>query len=131
MRSFKCATDCSGGLGQSINEYVDGSNKCQLCHNECSTCTGPDANNCKSCPVSKVLLSTKSCADKCPDKFFEDLSHVCQDCYSRCKTCSGSAETECLTCNEATHVLTLTKKCAAYCSGDIETEINEFVNVDK
>lgn len=69
--------ECVGGF------YVDDENKCQVCSDDCKTC------------------SAETHCTACHDGFYED-SGDCLHCNANCKTCSGPDNNECLSCYDAT-----------------------------
>eukprot|EP00052_Salpingoeca_macrocollata_P018910 m.155884 g.155884 ORF g.155884 m.155884 type:complete len:5601 (-) comp20817_c4_seq1:60-16862(-) len=74
---------------------------CQTCHSSCGNCTGPNGDQCTSCPGSLVLSASGACVTECePGYFPEDVNGVpsCTSCHGACANCSGVAITDCTAC---------------------------------
>ncbi|EAR87310.2 H-type lectin domain protein (macronuclear) [Tetrahymena thermophila SB210] len=83
---------------------------CNNCHINCLSCSGPQSNNCLSCPPSLPFFNTKTneCLVQAPASGYycqsnsnTSLSYQ-QDCYpcdQSCLQCSGPISTNCLNCN--------------------------------
>ncbi|NXB01917.1 PCSK5 convertase, partial [Cnemophilus loriae] len=77
-------------------EYLDDSQECQLCETSCQKCTGPQSDNCISCPLTRVF-DDGSCVMQCPRGKFE-FKQQCHLCHHTCLDCSGSEPNKCTTC---------------------------------
>ena len=117
-------TACTGTLylwyGQCLNPCPDGwyaattTNECLPCHSSvvnplsCTTCNGPNSNNCLTCgPNSYLQVSTSTCISACPTiAWYGDTADwTCKPCYVNtgsnpysCETCNGPSATNCATC---------------------------------
>ena len=66
------------------------------CDGTCLTCSGPNPNQCLSCPEGTTLyLST--CTHRCPPHTYSDGA-ACRHCHKSCDSCMGPSEDNCLTC---------------------------------
>ena len=94
-----CLPSCPSGYTQdSINR------NCTIpCHSTCEYCTGPNSNQCTSCPVGSYLqLDGSSCDFNCPSGYIPNATaRMCTNpsCDYTCSVCTGSASTyKCLSC---------------------------------
>lgn len=100
---------------------------CKACSAACSTCTGPRAVDCYTCPGAEHLQTAGShghdveedgkhageCVNACSNFYFEaiDPSHlgqaqprVCKKCSTSCGSeCTSHKSTDCITCNADTN----------------------------
>ncbi|KAI4878135.1 hypothetical protein NFI96_007718 [Prochilodus magdalenae] len=114
LHDGKCLDDCPKGYFRNVQEK-----KCESCHDSCTDCIGPDADDCTSCwnPLAvhyngECLSSCPSntyrdktecrdhmCVAMCPDGYYSDNDkRECVKCYVTCATCHGYHSTNCLTC---------------------------------
>lgn len=70
---------------------------CDMCHPSCSTCFGPEDDECFSC-FHPLKLFGLSCVDECPTGHFEDNDETCHVCHDGCSACIGPRENDCLDC---------------------------------
>lgn len=100
--SGKC--DCLPGF------YDDGSTSvCQPCHFSCSTCMGPNSNQCITCPSGANRddnSATGSHDCPCSARFYEKNVLLCGACDISCGNCSGPASNQCLTCSTTSNRIT-------------------------
>jgi len=82
------------------NEYYDSINfSCEFCDTACSTCYGPNPNNCLSCPLS-LLLHIADCVVTCPLGFATRDGLTCVPCTdANCELCSQQNPDLCLHCD--------------------------------
>ena len=78
-----------------------------LCDTSCSSCNGPNPNNCLSCyPLASLSNGICTCIDY---HYIEEFCSppipctsapysACRRCHLSCKTCAGPTENECLSC---------------------------------
>ncbi|NXE56364.1 PCSK5 convertase, partial [Casuarius casuarius] len=79
-------------------EYLDDSQKCQLCEASCQKCIGPEQDNCISCPGTRyVAFDDGRCVMQCPRGKFE-FKGQCHLCHHTCLDCSGSEPNKCTVC---------------------------------
>ena len=70
------------------------------CDVSCTTCSGPGATDCLSCPQTLILQKDRSCAGSCPQGQFHSSNNVCADCHSTCLACdTGSGANDCTACH--------------------------------
>ncbi|KAL4465856.1 hypothetical protein ABPG74_004093 [Tetrahymena malaccensis] len=83
---------------------------CNTCNVSCLSCTGPQANNCLSCPPTLPIFNTitNQCLAQAPSSGYycqnsSDISlsyqQNCSPCDPSCLQCSGPLSTNCLSCN--------------------------------
>ncbi|KAL4464778.1 hypothetical protein ABPG74_011339 [Tetrahymena malaccensis] len=127
----QCASKCGSGKYQNPNNtciagcpqgfYPDSlSQKCQICHPFCSTCTGPSQQECQSCNFPYIFnAAAYTCTDrkcdlscatcfglaannclKCFKGFYLDGNNTCQQCSPQCQECYGSND-QCIKCSNA------------------------------
>lgn len=94
-----CLTSCPQGYFKDTTN-----NLCVACNSACSTCFGPEANQCYSCNSNYFLQSSESttCLTSCdssPNTWTDSVNRRCQPCDVSCMTCNGSGKTKCLSCN--------------------------------
>jgi len=66
------------------------------CHPTCTTCFGPEPDQCLSCPRD-TILHKNACIQDCPTHTFFNGSG-CQHCHASCASCAGPAEDNCDSC---------------------------------
>jgi proprotein convertase subtilisin/kexin type 5 len=83
--------------------------KCLPCDPSCVQCTGPNSNDCSSCPdsyyfirlcknpVDGTLVPTKSDGFSCVDDTFI-VVNTCQPCFLGCAKCVGLQNNDCSSC---------------------------------
>ncbi|NWX95910.1 PCSK5 convertase, partial [Nothoprocta ornata] len=77
-------------------EYLDDSQKCQLCEVSCEKCIGPERDNCISCPSTRAFDDGR-CVMQCPRGKFE-IKGQCHLCHHTCLDCNGSEPNKCTAC---------------------------------
>ncbi|EAR93924.2 zinc finger LSD1 subclass family protein (macronuclear) [Tetrahymena thermophila SB210] len=78
--------------------YCDpNSNICVDCYLTCSSCSGPDQNNCTSCKNGGYLYNG-ICSVSQPNKTYCDDKQVCKDCNPSCLACKDSPN--CTACSQ-------------------------------
>ncbi|CAK63126.1 unnamed protein product (macronuclear) [Paramecium tetraurelia] len=103
-----------GYFDTGINEIICEKN----CHNTCSSCASPSADQCTSCPVTRKpdrIGTTFGCLCNDSHKYSDDTQSECQECHFTCKTCYGAEYNNCLTCDENAFRNFSMRKCI--CSG--------------
>lgn len=71
------------------------------CHPDCASCSGPQFNQCTSCPPSRPALQAGRCLPTCAkSEFFDKGSTSCKSCDDSCTTCSASGADQCLSCTD-------------------------------
>ena len=76
--STTCSDSCPAGYGGNSS-----TNTCVQCDTSCSTCSGPNNNQCSACNSGYFLQpgSTTCLLDSCPDGSWKDSSnHICASC---------------------------------------------------
>eukprot|EP00049_Salpingoeca_infusionum_P005502 m.92811 g.92811 ORF g.92811 m.92811 type:complete len:2840 (+) comp12991_c0_seq1:76-8595(+) len=121
LRDRECRT-CTTASSCNSQEYLAGTcggssgtenPRCAACHPTCATCTGPNANQCKSCTDGLNLRGT-TCVNECPDGEY-DAGTSCASCSASCATCFGPGDSHCLSCTGSTALDTSSASCVATC----------------
>ncbi|XP_025062352.1 extracellular matrix protein FRAS1 isoform X12 [Alligator sinensis] len=99
LHSEKCMSECPAGY------YAGSTRRCRACHESCSTCTGPLATHCTSCPLS-LALRQGQCLSSCGEGFYRDHD-VCKGCHPSCHACIGPESFHCTRCREPEEALQL------------------------
>ena len=95
----RCVASCTP-----LGKYNDALNRCDACHPECRTCSGPARAQCLSCnpASSQPFLVGSQCVGSCPEGHFvidDQSSFGCMGCHATCSTCSNSTSASCTSCN--------------------------------
>ncbi|EAR86195.2 REJ domain protein (macronuclear) [Tetrahymena thermophila SB210] len=85
----QCVSSCNN------NQFANQQNQCQLCDNNCASCSGSSSNNCLSCN---------------PGKYYNQATNQCI-CDPICKTCDGPNSNNCLSCQQGKYYNSTTKQC--------------------
>lgn len=89
---------CDSNCNNSIGQYPDVNNYCQLCSVYCFKCAG-SANLCTQCVAAQNRIKNGNICMCDPNGYYDDLSSlVCPKCYYTCLTCSGPSAGQCITC---------------------------------
>ncbi|KAG9019589.1 hypothetical protein FRB90_000053 [Tulasnella sp. 427] len=74
---------------------------CVSCHEDCATCSGPNFDQCTSCPVDRpVKTAAGRCLKTCSrGQFWNEASGTCDQCNSGCATCAAGGSDQCLSCS--------------------------------
>ena len=84
--NLTCVADCEVGYykdHQIFSDYETG--VCELCHENCISCTGPETTDCQECHST----------------FYMDVDTGCTACHSNCATCDGGMDmTDCTSCSD-------------------------------
>ncbi|EKM83166.1 hypothetical protein AGABI1DRAFT_69401 [Agaricus bisporus var. burnettii JB137-S8] len=89
----KCVSSCPS------DTFPSNSTSCGTCHGDCASCSGPQFNQCTSCPPNRPVLKDGRCLSTCAKgEFFDKTSSSCTGCDSNCETCSASGPDKCLSC---------------------------------
>lgn len=107
-----CPANCSGngacrGTGCACLAGYYGTDCGKQCHVTCSSCSGPEAEDCLSCFDQALLSPLGTC--ECPIGLLysaENRSCVWDTltCHPQCLTCSGPTSTNCLSCFQSAHI---------------------------
>ena len=143
----QCIDSCGDGF------VVLGQNICEKCHFSCSTCSGPNADQCvqcdaqgqypyakdslclRSCPTGTfhVLLASgfKACVTSCKSTFYVDPnSNTCLRCDPTCGSCSGSGVDQCTSCDPSgAYPYALDGQCLSSCPADTVLEDRNGVQI--
>ncbi|XP_077377227.1 proprotein convertase subtilisin/kexin type 5b isoform X4 [Festucalex cinctus] len=94
LHADKCVDDCPAGFFPSEQQR-----ECVRCHADCSSCDGPDHDDCKMCRNPKARRYNGECLPQCPSNaYYEKADGECRDCDHSCLTCSGNGPSSCLSC---------------------------------
>ncbi|EAR88128.2 zinc finger lsd1 subclass family protein (macronuclear) [Tetrahymena thermophila SB210] len=109
----QCISICPSGT---YANTATNNNQCLPCNSNCSTCNGPNSNNCTSCPLSFYLQSsTSTCVSSCNSNQYADNSlSKCINCNLTCTTCSGSSN-NCQSCSGFLFLSTSGNTCTINC----------------
>jgi proprotein convertase subtilisin/kexin type 5 len=66
-----CTKNCP-----SLTYKSEDDRKCKPCDNTCLTCSGPNMDDCLTCP-SIYYFYDKKCIPACPDRYFSDANRRC------------------------------------------------------
>ncbi|KAM4616792.1 proprotein convertase subtilisin/kexin type 5-like [Polymixia lowei] len=95
LHKDKCVDDCPAGYFAS-----EGQQECVSCHADCTSCDGPDSDDCSVCRNPKAVRYNGECLPECPSNTYHDkATSECRDCDRSCLTCSGPEPSSCLTCS--------------------------------
>lgn len=88
-----CVSSCPDHM---ITNQLSGTCVDTSCHTSCSTCYGPEANQCMSCHGG-LIFHDNSCLENCPQHTYFNGSS-CLHCHDTCTSCGGPAANNCLSC---------------------------------
>ncbi|EAR92882.2 transmembrane protein, putative (macronuclear) [Tetrahymena thermophila SB210] len=93
---------CTNNYYLYVNPSDPNNSTCQQCDSRCSSCYGPNVNQCYSCTAGNYLLNN-SCltSSQClalGGYYTDDLKQLCSSCYPLCKSCLTSNQQQCLSC---------------------------------
>ena len=102
-------TNCFSEDEKELNWYLDYNiMRFALCDNKCSSCYGPNQDNCLTCfdPNDKpdlAYLYHEACINECPEGTYSvqqpEKYYKCKNCYENCKTCSESGNYNTMKCD--------------------------------
>ena len=103
LSSGNCKKDCK----EEGEFYVESSNSCQSCHENCLTCKGANRLDCLSCgPGSRLRIlnqgaSSGDCRKGCQaeGEDYIESSNTCGKCSLNCLACEGGGQKECSSCS--------------------------------
>ncbi|EAR95046.2 TNFR/NGFR cysteine-rich region family protein (macronuclear) [Tetrahymena thermophila SB210] len=123
-----CISVCP--IGTYSNISVTLGNICSACHSSCTSCSGPNSNNCLSCSGTLYFdSSNNTCTSICPDGTYQDSSSNCSQCNSTCATCEGSASF-CKSCSGTLFLDESTNSCNPTCpQGTYQNAIGNICTV--
>ncbi|KCV69782.1 hypothetical protein H696_03227 [Fonticula alba] len=113
-----CGQACPAGH---FADLADGS--CQACDISCATCTGPDADQCDSCPPGLGLAPVVAglagaCVSGCPAGHYRDpVSGGCAPCDAACAACNGPSDQDCWSCPPGLADVLQDGACVLACAG--------------
>ena len=106
-------TNCFSEEEKELNWYLDNNTKrFSLCNDKCSSCFGPNTNNCLTCFDTDITselnyLYNNECLNQCPEGTFAEKQkegyYKCNSCFINCKTCNeagNSTDMKCISCYE-------------------------------
>ena len=90
---------------------------CNACYAYCTTCTGPNKNNCASCADGFYFNPTnQTCSTSCPDGYWKDKSsNNCASCDAACLKCLSAGSEQCVDCVEGYYLQPQSVGCNASC----------------
>ncbi|KAJ0067867.1 hypothetical protein NL108_011448, partial [Boleophthalmus pectinirostris] len=96
LHKAACVEDCPVGF------FVDtGGQECVKCHSECSSCDGPDSDDCIVCAHPKAVRYRGQCLGQCPSNtYYDQATNECRECDVTCLTCSDHLPSSCISCPE-------------------------------
>jgi hypothetical protein len=94
---------------------------CFACHSECESCSGPNNNNCLSCPSGLKLTVQNTCGCPINSSLSSGGTCICKSgsynngtdcqlCDSNCATCIGTS-TKCLSCGMNSFLMETISQC--------------------
>jgi hypothetical protein len=118
--NFTCVSNCNDG-------YYASGGSCQLCTNNCTTCS-EQASNCMSCS-GLYSLYQNTCTKNCPAAYSIVTNNICTACSNSCLNCSSIDY--CYKCPLST--VLLNGKCSTSCPSPLvmyyNTSSNKYVCV--
>jgi len=96
LQSCKCLTT----EGYYIGTNEDGLEFCSKCHILCTSCFGPNFNQCKICDIRRnvTMIADNECG--CSSGYYYNIEKdSCSPCNSLCKGCTGPSASECRACD--------------------------------
>eukprot|EP00347_Sterkiella_histriomuscorum_P003818 403362821 len=99
VKNSKDGNVCVGNC-ESVGLFYDATNNiCVGCHPACSTCFGPENEQCFECNDGFVQVDKYTCDTECfPENSYIVNKTVCQPCNLACKSCYGPEITQCHDC---------------------------------
>lgn len=67
LHEGKCHDDCPEGYFTNVQQK-----RCEPCHTDCTSCDGPDPDDCISCKGSRALRYNGKCLNNCPSYTYLD-----------------------------------------------------------
>lgn len=98
------------------DEYMDKESlSCNKCHPDCISCTGPNSDDCLSCPIG-FTITENGCAIDCAEigYYKSEDNRNCLPCNKKCESCTGPLESQCSSCFYGTELIQ--SRCLSYCS---------------
>ncbi|KAL4434899.1 hypothetical protein ABPG74_021238 [Tetrahymena malaccensis] len=94
QQNYLCSTLCPFNTFQQVVNYQG---VCTNCDISCSSCNGPNPNQCTSCPFPSRVISNGMCL--CAQGYYQGGTpqQLCQQCSYKCETCLNSAD-NCQSC---------------------------------
>ncbi|KAL2092601.1 hypothetical protein ACEWY4_012399 [Coilia grayii] len=99
------------------DQFLNGKGKCLPCYSDCSTCSGPDADQCDTCDSGRFLSPDQRCVKRCPaGSFGNESSWRCEECVAGCMQCDNAHS--CQHCQSSPAKLYLEEgRCVPQCQG--------------
>ncbi|KAG8011985.1 Proprotein convertase subtilisin/kexin type 5 [Nibea albiflora] len=119
LHEDECMDDCPDGYFASEAQH-----ECVQCHANCSSCDGPDSDDCDVCKNPKAVRYNGECLHQCPSNtYYDETTNECRGrkvgslfliiqrmkfidrvsivpgCDKSCLTCSGHEPSDCLSCD--------------------------------
>ncbi|KAJ8005984.1 hypothetical protein DPEC_G00123560 [Dallia pectoralis] len=79
-------------------EYLSSHDKCHPCYPTCSRCTGPEMEDCVSCPARRFLHHGE-CVIQCPPGRY-GMEGQCLLCHHSCQECDDEGPDNCTSCGD-------------------------------
>ncbi|KAL4490865.1 hypothetical protein ABPG72_008601 [Tetrahymena utriculariae] len=93
---------CTNNYYLKVNSSDPNNSTCEQCANQCSSCYGPNPNQCYSCIFGYYFLNnqclTSSQCSALGGYYTDDLKQLCSSCYPLCKTCLSGSASQCQSC---------------------------------
>ncbi|MBN3294444.1 PCSK5 convertase, partial [Polypterus senegalus] len=109
-----CVANCPNG-------FYRGKSQCEKCDPSCQSCSGPGPEDCLCPPQAFQLQDTKLCAERCPERFYQESREICELCDDSCRHCFGPSPNQCLTCKADFALHPTQRRCITCCN----TETNQ------
>lgn len=106
-----------------LEGYYMYNNLCYPCHSTCSSCAGPNFDNCTKCSLN-LTLSENTCY--CEQGKFMTSNFNCSACMENCLKCSEI--NDCEQCEESFSFSEDEKKCVNYTEEDSISVIEKYIS---
>ncbi|KAL4451032.1 hypothetical protein ABPG74_021354 [Tetrahymena malaccensis] len=101
---------CTNNYYLSVNSLDPNNSTCQQCANQCSSCYGPNPNQCYSCNAGYYFLNnqclTSSQCLALGGYYTDSQNNLCSSCYPLCKTCLSNLSYQCQSCIDGYYLST-------------------------
>ncbi|KAL4493949.1 hypothetical protein ABPG72_021966 [Tetrahymena utriculariae] len=113
-----CVVSCPKGTYKNQSKNI-----CSPCDDNCTTCNGPNTNQCLTCALPKYYQpSTGQCVQQCNlNQYQDDLSVSCLNCHQSCASCFGGDQNNCLSCQGSLYLATSGNICLTSCISSDKT----------
>ncbi|KAI1904468.1 hypothetical protein AGOR_G00005950 [Albula goreensis] len=117
-----CKASCPDGYYEDLDQ-----GRCVRCHPTCTTCLGPQLDDCETCSALYPKLYEGTCSEECPvDTYYEPTAGECQECDRTCMGCSGPEPTQCSKCKKGLALDPNTMMCGV--TGDSQCPSRTFLH---